>query len=101
MLEKVKVEALPEMPVTIVLEEAKFCEGMCQLGWKKVRKQRDAYGFLFESIACCDGVFGIVGLALDFFVLASFAASFVSILPCIVSCGQLTHPSRRYHTTPI
>lgn len=36
MLEKVKVEALPEMPVTIVLEEAKFCEGMCQLGWKKI-----------------------------------------------------------------
>jgi len=31
MLEKVSVEALPEMPVTIVLEDAKFCEGMCQL----------------------------------------------------------------------
>lgn len=39
MLEKVSVEALPEMPVTIVLEEAKFYEEMCQLGWKREGKR--------------------------------------------------------------
>jgi hypothetical protein len=38
MLEKVSVEALPEMPVTIVLEEAKFCKGVS--AWKEEGKAK-------------------------------------------------------------